>query len=131
MHYFRDYFPEAGLKARGWTDAMIKEFDLWPVKKVDNPYYRQKAKMKLYSKRRVLAIEKTLEFKERMALKRKRSEALTKPVEGSLPIEFPTSPESTGFAAKLKERLRQHYEREAQAQAKYQSQDQPQNNHPD
>ena len=70
------YYCEAALKTKGWTAAMIKEFKLKPVWKLRNPHFPRAGRMKLYRKDNVHHIESTKQFKERMALKRKRGAKL-------------------------------------------------------
>ena len=104
MKKSKDYMPEAYLKARGWTDAMIREFGLRPVKLDVNPHFRRKAPMKLYSKYEVMQIEKTREFKQRMKLKKQRAQQL-KPRfdEVEQPKHIPADPNS--FEAKLRRKV--------------------------
>jgi hypothetical protein len=47
----------AGLKARGWTDALIRDLLGEPDRLVDNPHYRRAAKVRLYAVARVEAVE--------------------------------------------------------------------------
>ncbi len=47
----------AGLKARGWTDALIRQLLGEPDVCVPNPYYRSAAPMRLYAVARVDAVE--------------------------------------------------------------------------
>jgi hypothetical protein len=49
----------AGLKARGWTDALIRTFLGESDETADNPYFRSAAPMRLYRLARVEACEQT------------------------------------------------------------------------
>lgn len=52
----------SGLKARGWTAAMIRAFLDKPDREAPNPHYRSAAPMKLYFLWRIEAIESTTEW---------------------------------------------------------------------
>ena len=104
-YWYEEYFPQAGLKSRGWSAAMIRDFLGRADMLVTNPRYRRQARMKLYSKKRVYQIEKTREFKERM--KRKDQRGDTRPVI-SKKINQPSSPiPQDSFVSRAKARLRQ------------------------
>jgi len=51
-----------GLKERGWTEAMIREFLGDPDLYVDNPDYKSAAPMRLWRLQRAKAAEATAEF---------------------------------------------------------------------
>lgn len=59
----REFASAAGVKARGWTDAMIGKFLGEPDKLVRNPRYRSASEMRLYAIDRVEAAEVTEDFK--------------------------------------------------------------------
>lgn len=71
----RDRWPEiaaaskcggaAGLKERGWTEAMIRDLLGKPDRRVDNPHYSSAAPMRLWRLQRVRAIEAAPGFAER------------------------------------------------------------------
>jgi hypothetical protein len=52
----------AGLKARGWTEAMIRDLLGPPDLRVDNPHHKRMAPMRLWRLQRAEAIEATPEF---------------------------------------------------------------------
>jgi hypothetical protein len=104
-YWYEEYFPQAGLKSRGWSSAMIRDFLGIADMLVTNPKYRRQSRMKLYAKKRVFQIEKTREFKERM--KRKDQRGDTQPVI-SKKINQPSSPiPQDSFTSRAKARLRQ------------------------
>jgi hypothetical protein len=51
-----------GLKERGWTESMIRDFLGKPDLRVDNPHYKSAAPMRLWRLQRAEAIEVTPEF---------------------------------------------------------------------
>jgi hypothetical protein len=51
-----------GLKARGWTEAMIRDLLGKPDLEVDNPHYKSAAPMRLWRLQRAEAAEATPEF---------------------------------------------------------------------
>ena len=53
---------KAGLKERGWTETLIKNFFPVPTREKANPRYKCAAPMKLYDKIKIEEIEKTPEF---------------------------------------------------------------------
>lgn len=55
-----------GIKARGWTDALIRDFLGDPDKLVKNPHYRTAPPCKLYTRARVERTERCPRFKARM-----------------------------------------------------------------
>lgn len=55
----REYYALTELKRNGWTDKLIAEFLPIPDKTKANPYYKCAAPMKLYSRERVDAVERT------------------------------------------------------------------------
>ena len=72
----KDHYSVAGLKYRGWTDAMVRDLLGEPDKRGANPHYRKAAPTRLYKISRVELIESTAVFTERLALaERRRSKA--------------------------------------------------------
>ncbi|MDG7023013.1 MAG: hypothetical protein JRN45_00670 [Nitrososphaerota archaeon] len=59
----RTHASLAGLKARGWTGAMVRTFLGEPDKKVPNPHYTTAAPMRLYGLSRVETAEQTEGFR--------------------------------------------------------------------
>jgi hypothetical protein len=45
------------LKARGWTETLIRQYLGAPDSSCPNPYYRSAAPMRLYARARVEAVE--------------------------------------------------------------------------
>ena len=68
----QDHCSVAGLKHRGWTDAMIRDLLGEPDKRGANPHYRKAAPTRLFKISRVELIEATEAFTERMALADRR-----------------------------------------------------------
>lgn len=64
--YESDYASVAGLKARGWTDGLIREFLGKPDKLVDNPHYKCAGAMRLFRVRRVLKVTRSSAWQMRM-----------------------------------------------------------------
>lgn len=58
----QQYITPTGLKARGWTDGMIKKFLGEPDATRDNPHFKRAAPMKLYEMKRVEKVEKRKTF---------------------------------------------------------------------
>lgn len=54
-----------GLKERGWTEGMIRDFLGDPDLTVDNPHYKSAAPMRLWRLQRAVAAEATPEFMTR------------------------------------------------------------------
>jgi hypothetical protein len=54
-----------GLRERGWTEAMIRDFLGEPDLYVDNPHYKSAASMRLWRLQRAEAAEQTPEFAKR------------------------------------------------------------------
>jgi hypothetical protein len=54
-----------GLKERGWTESMIRDLLGRPDLRVDNPYYKSAAPMRLWRLQRAEAIEASPEFTAR------------------------------------------------------------------
>jgi hypothetical protein len=104
-YWYEEYFPAAGLKSRGWSDAMIRDFLGRADMLVTNPRYRRRAKMKLYAKKRVSQIEKTREFKERMD--RKSQRGVARPEIRFDFTQLPADAPKDSFVSKARERLRQ------------------------
>jgi hypothetical protein len=52
-----DYLTVPSLKARGWTQALIRDYLGAPDTSCPNPYYRSAAPMRLYARARVEAVE--------------------------------------------------------------------------
>jgi hypothetical protein len=71
----RDMFKAADLKARGWTDGLIKRFLGEPDATRRNPFYRRGSPMKLYEVSRVEEVETLPEFAEAMRKAKIRSKA--------------------------------------------------------
>ena len=65
----------AGLKARGWTEAMIREYLGKADALAKNPHYRSASPMRLYYQERVQEAEKSDGFTSRKALAAGRSKA--------------------------------------------------------
>ena len=65
----------AGLKARGWTEAMIWEYLGKADALTDNPHYRSASPMRLYYRERVLEAEQSDGFTNRKAQAAARSKA--------------------------------------------------------
>ena len=65
----------AGLKARGWTDAAIRQFLGEPDKLVDNPHYKSAAPMRLYALARVEAVEASPAWQETQHARHARTAA--------------------------------------------------------
>jgi hypothetical protein len=74
----KKYISKAGLKARGWTDSMIRRLLGDPDLTVRNPYYRKAPEMKLYLIERVNRIEGSDIFLELKEKSMKRREAMKK-----------------------------------------------------
>jgi hypothetical protein len=65
----------AGLRARGWTPAMVDRLLGQPDSVVRNPRYRAAAPTRLYARERVRAAEGTPEFARLLAVATRRSAA--------------------------------------------------------
>ena len=65
----------AGLKARGWTDALIRQLLGEPDRLVDNPHYRSAAPMRLYALTRVEAVEASHAWQETQGARHARKDA--------------------------------------------------------
>lgn len=68
------YFTKTGLKARGWLPSMMRRFLDPPDRTVANPHDRFGEPACLYSRPRVVAVEKSPEFQAAQAA-RKRTPA--------------------------------------------------------
>jgi hypothetical protein len=68
----------SGIKARGWTLAMIAKLLGEPQKLAVNPHYSSAAKMKLYLRSLVMSKETSEEFLQLRAKYVRRQKALTK-----------------------------------------------------
>ena len=101
----------AGLKARGWTEAMIREYLGEPDTLANNPHYGSAAPMRLYEQERCLEAEQLPEFAERRtkAAERgktgrkaaeKRAENLVKWAD-TVEIAWYNAPEDAGTAIRL------------------------------
>ncbi|MBV9689891.1 MAG: hypothetical protein JO202_09290 [Ktedonobacteraceae bacterium] len=66
------------LKARGWTDALVKQFLGEPDATKPNPHYRKAAPMRLYALARVEQAESQEEWQQAKARASRRSEASKK-----------------------------------------------------
>lgn len=62
-----DYLSVPTLKARGWTDALIRQHLGAPDRSCPNPYYRASAPMRLYAKARVETVEVSPEWTDMRA----------------------------------------------------------------
>lgn len=69
------WLSETGVRARGWTPAMVAAFLGEPDRTVPNPHYRTSSPMKLYAKTRVEAAESDPNFREEQAKADARSMA--------------------------------------------------------
>jgi hypothetical protein len=69
------YLTIAGLRERGWTDAMIREYLGKPDATRPNPRYRSAAPMKLYLAERAKAAEASPEWVERKTREARRRAA--------------------------------------------------------
>lgn len=76
----QEHITPSGLKARGWTDRMIKQFLGDPDELKTNPYYKSAAPMRLYSMKRVEKVEKSKAFIKAKELSAKRKESAAKGV---------------------------------------------------
>lgn len=67
---FPDHLGASALRARGWTDAMIRDLlgaaDITAV----NPYFAKSARARLWCRQRVEEAEAGPEFRERAAARR-------------------------------------------------------------
>jgi hypothetical protein len=61
------------LKKRGWSESMIRNLLGQPFETKQNPWFKNGADMKLYSLARVESVESTMEFKEALLNKERRS----------------------------------------------------------
>jgi hypothetical protein len=66
------------LKARKWTETLIRQFLPEPDKTVENPHYLSGPPIRLYNLDRVEAIEKQVDFQDAIARAARRSEAASK-----------------------------------------------------
>jgi hypothetical protein len=71
----------AGLKARGWTDALIRDLLGEPDLLVDNPHYRRAAPMRLYAVARVEAVEASPAWQETQGARHARKAAAQRATE--------------------------------------------------
>ena len=67
-----------GLKARGWTEAMIRDLLGEPDVLTDNPHYKTAAPRRLWRMRKVEAAEATPEFAARRERAERQCEAASK-----------------------------------------------------
>ena len=109
------HLTTAGLRERGWTDAMISEYLGEPDATRPNPRYRSAAPMKLYLAERAEAAEATPEWAERRARgarrraagmavadrKRAETEALARQLAADLiaGLVFPADPQQAAIEA--------------------------------
>lgn len=70
----RNKYLKKDLQARGWTDALIKQFYPVPEETRRNPRYYGASPMKLYDPKKVRKIERTRKFREASAIAGKRRE---------------------------------------------------------
>jgi hypothetical protein len=109
------YLTMTGLRERGWTDAMIREYLGEPDATRPNPRYSSAAPMKLYLAERAEVTKASPEWVERMTLgarrraaglavadrRRTETEALARRLAADLvaSLIFPASPEQAAIAA--------------------------------
>lgn len=74
-------FSLSDMKARGWTDGLIRMLLGEPDRLKRNPVFSSKAPMKLYSPQRVLLLEQSTEFQDVMKGAAKRQEAARRAVD--------------------------------------------------
>ena len=74
----QEHLTKAGLKERGWTDALIRDFLKEPDQTKRNPHCSSAPPMCLYKVSRVGAVEATDEFAQRMARTQSRRETAKK-----------------------------------------------------
>ena len=72
------YITKTGLKERGWTDTMIRDFLADPDKYGQNPYYRSGADIQYYALSRIEAAEQSQAWQERSEAARRRRSAAEK-----------------------------------------------------
>lgn len=72
----KEYISKAGLKGRGWTEAMVSRFLPECDREVRNPHYACSGKMKLYSISRVQDIEASEEFSNAVGEANRRRERM-------------------------------------------------------
>lgn len=70
-----EFVSLAGLRERGWTDALVRRFLGEPDKLARNPHYRKAAPMRLYLLARVVSAEGADEFKAALDGAAKRSQS--------------------------------------------------------
>lgn len=80
MEKKQENITPTGLKARGWTEAMIKQYLGEPDELKPNPYYKSAAPMRLYNLKRVEKVEKSKKFIEAKAAAARRKESAAKGV---------------------------------------------------
>lgn len=93
------YVSLKGLKARGWTEALVRQFLGPEDRTVPNPHYASAPPMRLWALERVEAVEGTEAFRQALERARKRVEAarrgaekrreLTLDLAKTLPLEVP------------------------------------------
>ena len=76
-----EFLTASGLKERGWTTKLIRDFAGQPDKTEKNPVYKSAAPMKLYLLKRIKRIENTKKFREALDKSRKRKESGRKSAE--------------------------------------------------
>lgn len=81
MEKKQENITPTGLKARGWTEAMIKQYLGEPDELKPNPYYKSAAPMRLYNLKRVEKVEKSKKFIEAKAAADRRKESAAKGVD--------------------------------------------------
>lgn len=79
-----DYCSKAGLKARGWTEAQIRDILGEPDHTVTNPHYGSAAPMQLFSLRRVQAAERKGAWRKAQQLLARRRAGRLKPSDVTL-----------------------------------------------
>lgn len=80
MEKKQENITHTGLKARGWTEAMIKQYLGEPDELKPNPHYKNAAPMRLYSLKRVEKVEKSKKFIEAKSAADRRKESAAKGV---------------------------------------------------
>ena len=80
MEKKQENITPTGLKARGWTESMIKQYLGEPDELKPNPYYKSAAPMRLYNLKRVEKVEKSKKFIEAKAAADRRKESAAKGV---------------------------------------------------
>ena len=82
MNYDRtNYYNKKELKERGWTDVILKKFNIeWDLER-PNPHYRSAPTTKLYLIEKINPIEETEQFKIEIEKSNKRKKSSIKAIE--------------------------------------------------